>query len=732
MKMTNKPTPKPEEPGGLKGALARKPRGCGGIFFMLMLVLAAGWGVGVGMFIWMLDDAKANIRAVDDFRPKVGSRIYSADGMLLGEYTTEARQLVRLSEIPLHVQKAFIATEDHPFYRHKGVRPLAILSALKDAVRTGNVRGASTITMQIVRNITEVTGVSTERTMDRKIKEAFVALQLEREFTKDEILELYLNQIFLGGSANGVEAAAQQYFAKSCKDLTLAEAATLAGLTRSPNPNRPDMHPEAAQQRRDIVLAQMLRHGFITQEEYEEAISTQVTDSAMSYDERMKRMQEGTGIWRPNRFQAPYFVEEVRQFVRENGYADKDELLDGGLQIHTTVDMRLQQAAEKALEKKLAEIDEMTLETLTERGQEEYFVPVSGALVCLDNRPGAEGYVRAMVGGRDFDKEKYNTATQALRQPGSSIKPFVWLAAIRDGLTPSHVEIDEPITLYDGLGRPWSPANFTADFKGPVTLRYALENSINIVSVKLVLRLGMPVVRGVLQRAGITAEIDDSHRWTIALGSPDVTVLDLCTAYATIAKGGVLARPTFVEEIRDRDEFLRHKNDVRLERTLDADVCYVMTYLMQGVATYGTGARSRDLDRPRAGKTGTSNESRNVWFCGFTPDYTCVVWIGYRDNRPIGQGPDGRWLKSSREFTGGRLACPVWTEFMVAAHKGLPKRKFEVPDSVEFHNVDKSTGVLGGSFPEAFLEGTRPPVELYVPESNTVEDLMEIPTLADI
>jgi penicillin-binding protein 1A len=194
----------------------------------------------------------------------------------------------------------------------------------------------------------------------------------------------------------------------------------------------------------------------------------------------------------------------------------------------------------------------------------------------------------------------------------------------------------------------------------------------------------------------------------------------------------VLARPTFVEEIRDRDEFLRHKNDVRLERTLDADVCYVMTYLMQGVATYGTGARSRDLDRPRAGKTGTSNESRNVWFCGFTPDYTCVVWIGYRDNRPIGQGPDGRWLKSSREFTGGRLACPVWTEFMVAAHKGLPKRKFEVPDSVEFHNVDKSTGVLGGSFPEAFLEGTRPPVELYVPESNTVEDLMEIPTLADI
>ena len=357
--------------------------------------------------------------------------------MLLVEYTVEARQLVRLNEIPLHVQKAFIATEDHPFYVPKGVRPLAIVSALKDALRTGNVRGASTITMQIVRNITEVTGVSTERTMQRKIKEAFVALQLEREFTKDEILELYLNQIFLGGSANGVEAAAQQYFAKSCKDVTLAEAATLAGLSRSPNANRPDRYPEAAQQRRDIVLRQMLRHGFITREEHDAAVATRVLDSAVSYDERMKRMEEGTGVWRPNRFQAPYFVEEVRQYARANGYADKEELLEGGLQIHTTIDMRLQSAAERVLEKKLAEIDEETLKALTARGQEDYFVPITGALVCLDNRPGAEGYVRAMVGGRDFDKEKYNTATQALRQPGSSIKPFVWLAAIRDNLTPS-------------------------------------------------------------------------------------------------------------------------------------------------------------------------------------------------------------------------------------------------------------------------------------------------------
>ncbi len=730
--MSTEQRPHAEELDGLKGVLARSPRGCGGIFFMLMLVLAAAWGVGLGIFVWMLDDAKANIEAVDEFRPKVGSRIYSADGMLLGEYTVEARQLVRLNEIPLHVQKAFIATEDHPFYEHKGVRPLAVVSAVRDSMRTGHVRGASTITMQIVRNITEVTGISAERTMQRKIREAFVALQLEREFTKDEILELYLNQIFLGGSANGVEAAAQQYFAKSSRDLTLAEAATLAGLSRAPNANRPDRYPEAARQRRDIVLAQMLRHGFVSQEEYEDAVAVDIHDSVIPYDERMRRMADGTGVWRPNRFQAPYFVEEVRRFTRENGYADRDELLEGGLQIYTTVDMRLQRAAERALLSKLEEIDERTLRYLTERGQEDYFVPVTGALVCLDNRPGAEGYVRALVGGRDFDTEKFNTATQALRQPGSSIKPFVWAAAIRDGLTPSHVEVDERITLYDGLGRPWSPSNFTRDFKGPVTLRYALENSINIVSVKLVLRLGLPVVRGILQRAGITSEIDDMHRWTIALGSPDVTVLDMATAFATFARGGVYARPTLVEEIRDRDEFPRYKNEIQLERTLDPEVCYVVTHLMKGAATYGTGARSSALDRPRAGKTGTSNESRNVWFAGYTPDYTTVVWIGYRDNRPIGRGPDGRYMGSSRDYTGGRLACPVWTEFMVAAHKGLPKRDFEVPDGVEFHNVYKDTGVLGGAFREAFIRGTRPPVEMYIPETSTIEALMEMPRLADL
>lgn len=706
-------------------------RGCGGIFFCAMIVIAAVWGAGLGGFVWLLDDARANIQGLDDFRPKVGSRVYSADGAFLGEYTIETRQLVRLSEIPLQLQKAFLAIEDAKFYEHKGVRPLAFVSVARDAMRTQRLRGASTISMQIVRNLEDVTEVSKERTYQRKLKEILVALQLERELTKDEILELYLNQIFLGGSANGVESAAQLYFGKSCRDLNLSESAVLAGLTSSPNALRPDRYPTQAQARRNVVLQQMLRYGFITREQYDETVAIDIADSVISYEERLKRIAEGRGVWTRDRFQAPYFVEEVRRFIMGRGYVDRDELLENGLQIHTTIDMRLQQAAETALLSHLEAFDEKILKYLKDRGQEDYFVPVSGALVCIDNRPGYEGYVRAMVGGRDFETEKFNTATQALRQPGSSVKPFIWAAAIANGYTPSHIEIDEPITLLDELNRRWSPKNFTGDFKGPVSLRYSLEQSINIVSVKLVMRLSMPVVRTYMQRAGISTEISDMHKRTIALGSPDVTVLDMCTSFATFAKMGLYAPPVFVEEIRDRDDFRMYKGQVSLKRVMPANVAYVLTYLMQGAATYGTGARSADLARPRAGKTGTSNESRNVWFCGYTPYYTAVVWMGYRDNRPLGKGPDNRNMGSSRDYTGGRLACPIWTQFMVAAHKGLPVRDFDVPEGIVFYNVDRRTGVLGGNFREAFIEGTRPPERVVVFADETVEDMMETPILEE-
>ena len=686
----------------------RRRRGCAGIFFAFLVIGGALAGACLGAFLWALDDAKTKITVLDRFRPKIGSKVYSDDGVLLGEFLSEeARQLVNLSEMPLHLQKAFIATEDDKFYHHKGVRPDAILNALLYIVRTGNLRGGSTITQQLVRNIDPEKLVSREQTVRRKVQEALVALQVERQYTKDEILELYLNQVFFGISAWGVEAAAQQYFAKSCRELTLGESAMLAGLTRAPNANEPLHHPENALRRRDIVLEQMLENEMITQEEYEAALAESLDDSVVTREERAQLKAAGHEIWTPRDFKAPYFVEDVRKFILHELGADKEDVFGNGLEIHTTLDMRMQEAAENALLPALDAFDEQKQKDLARAGREDEFVPVSGALVCIDNRPGFKGYIRAMVGGRDFSKEKYNTASQARRQPGSSVKPFVWAAAIGElGMTPSDIIIDEPYERIDGAGRIWAPVNFDGKFNGPMTLRRALEKSVNIVSIKLLERVGMPIVRSYMQRAGIHSPIDESHVRTLALGTAEVTALEHCTAYSTFANGGLRHEPFYVTEIKDRDGLTRDRpRPGSVTRAFPPEVAFEVTYLLEGVAQWGTGSRTRDLGRPRAGKTGTSNESCNVWFCGFTPDFTCVVWMGYRDNHPLGRGI---------RFTGGRLASPIWTTFLKSVYEvfELPVKDFDPPDGIVFYNVDRETGVLGGSFPEAFIIGTAPPTEM--------------------
>ncbi|MCP4642450.1 MAG: hypothetical protein GY851_18540 [bacterium] len=708
----------------------RAARGCGAVFFAFMVILAGVWGGALGAFVHLLEGSETTIAALDEFRPKVGSRVYSSDGELLGEYSREWRQLVPLNEMPLALKKAFVATEDDKFYTHRGVRPDAILNAVVYRLQTGRTRGGSTITQQLVRNVDPL-NVGLEVTIQRKLREAVVALQVERLYTKDEILELYLNQLFLGGRAQGVEAAAQQYFSKSCRDLTLGESALMAGLARAPNKNRPDRHPENALARKKIVLDQMVANGLVSQAEYDVAMAENLDDSLVTPEERAEMMMKGEGKLRPNQFLAPYFVEEARTRTMDAGYVTDEELYQQGLQIYTTLDMGLQRAAEAALLPWLDSFDELKLEYLKKREREDEFVPVSGGLVCIDNRPGYEGYVRALVGGRDWDKEQFNTVTQALRQPGSSVKPYVWSVALSQGMTPSTIIFDEPLTRYDGLGRKWAPANFDGEFHGPVSLRVALQKSINIVSIKLVERVGVPLIRKFMQDAGVSTPINSNIGTTIALGTPDVTVLDQCVAYSTFAKGGVHTPPLFLTEIRDRDAFIRHKSLIRRKPgAIDEDVAYVMTYLMQGVAAWGSGHRTRELDRPRAGKTGTTNKSRNVWFCGFTPQYTCVVWIGYRDNRSLGEG---RRFTNGQQFTGGAVASPVWTKFMVDAHKTLPKLDFKRPPGVVFYKVDRTTGLAGGSFDEAFVSGTAPPTEVPAfHENDALEKMMETQFLENI
>lgn len=697
-------------------APGRVRRGCGWLFFLIMLVVGAAWGAGLGAFVWIVDDAKSTIATLEDFRPRIGSKVYSSDGELLGEFSTDYRQLVRLSEMPLNLQLAFIAREDATFYEHRGVRPMRLIAAVMAQLQGGR-GGGSTITQQVVRNVDDLQ-VGKEVTYQRKIREIIVALQVERQFTKDEILELYLNQIFLGISANGVESAAQQYFGKSCRELSLGECATLAGLTNSPNERNPIKNLNKARTERDKVLDDMLENGFITQAVNERTKAEDLAESVMTPEKREAQRADGKGVWKPNRFAAPYFVEEVRQFILDE--FKKDQVFGDGLEVYTTVDMRLQRAAESALLGTLDEFDKKRLDQLKRAGKEDEFLPVSGALVCIDNREPYKGFVRALVGGRDFEKEKFNTATQARRQAGSSIKPFVWAAAIANGRTPSTIIVDEPMTRAGGNGKTWSPKNFDGKYGGPTTLRHALEKSVNIVSVKLVEQLGVPLVRSYLEDCGIRTNVEGL---TIGLGTSEVTPLEHCAAYSTFVNQGMHYDPVMIREIRDRDGLPRYdyRDYAKATQALDPAVAYVVLSMLEGVCTpdpkiglYPTGHRTSALERPRGGKTGTTNFSRDVWFCGATTDYTTVVWVGYRDNRPLGKGAD---------YTGGRLACPIWTKFMLEAEDGLPKRDFEKPDGVTFFDIDRIRGTRGGSYKEAYLTGTAPPEAWSPPaEAAPVED----------
>jgi penicillin-binding protein 1A len=710
------------------------PRGCAGLFVSIMLVVAAAWGAGLGVMVFILEGSGGTMEALEEFRPKIGSKVYSADGELLGEFAVESRQVISLNEIPVTLQMAFLATEDHTFYTHKGVRPLALANAALGVLRGNKPRGASTITQQIIRNI-ESTGISKEVTIQRKVREMMFALQVEREFTKDEILELYLNQIFLGVSAYGVEAASHQYFSHGVDELTLGESAMLAGLTRAPNKNNPFYYPENAETRRDIVLAQMLRNEFITQQEHDAAVLEDMDESVVLPSERAALGDVGTKAWRPGKFLAPYFVEEVRQFIGKppppyeiSGSAE--DLHVDGLEITTTIDMRLQKAAEEIVAAAREAFDVKKMEYLKKRNREAEFKPVFASLVCLDNRPGMEGFIRAMVAGADFDEKKFNLATQAKRQPGSSVKPFVWLAAIDKGLTGSSIIVDEPIIRYDALGRRWSPKNFDGEHHGPTPLRKGLEKSVNSISVKLVERFGMPVVRSYLQDAGFRQPINDDVGLTLALGTKETIILDHAVCYSTLALGGNRFSPTMILSIKDRDGFsrfdyrdFRMKPQLYTRNALPEDAVYVIVNMLEGVCTadpkrafYPSGRRTERLGRPRAGKTGTSNLSKDAWFCGFTPQYTCIVWFGYEDATPLGSGI---------AYTGGALASPVWTDFMIEAHEGLPVEEFRVPPGVKFHMVDRLNGLAGDDWNAAFIRGTTPPTEMPSLMDLRVEDHLE-------
>jgi penicillin-binding protein 1B len=592
------------------------------------------------------------------------------------------RRPVRLAAVPAVLTQAVLAAEDHRFFDHGGVDARAVLRALWVNLRRGEVaQGGSTLTQQLVKNLL----LSPRRTWDRKLREAGLATMLEWRYGKAQILEAYLNTIYLGQHGNagiyGVGAAARSYFGKDVERLGLAEAALLAGMIRAPNSYSPAQNPDRARDRRDTVLARMRELGLIDEE-----------DRARASRERV-RARSGT----LPRLLAPYFLDHVRAQV-EQPQAEDGVLGGGGLRIYTTLDPVLQRAAQAAVTRGLDRLEGRYKHLRRkENGQR-----LQAALVALDPETGE---IRALVGGRDYVQSQFNRAIHARRQPGSAFKPFVYLAALGVGprgepprLTPVSVIRDEPFSVQVGRDT-WSPRNYENRFEGPVSVRRALEQSLNAATYQVAAEVGLPAVVRRARDAGFTSPLQPVP--ALALGSFEVTPIELAGAYATLANYGERRPPTAVRAIVDRAGQIEEPARARAP-ALRADEAYLLTHLLRGVVDRGTGAAARTLgvDGVVAGKTGTSNDGRDAWFVGYTPRLVALVWVGF-DERDV--------LKLS----GGQAALPIWADFMRAAMTALPSGGFTVPATVTLRDVDPSNGKLATrycpvSLREAFLGGTEP------------------------
>jgi penicillin-binding protein 1A len=550
-------------------------------------------------------------------RPSI--TLMSSDGALLATYGDLFGDPVGVRDMPKYLPDAVIATEDRRFYSHFGVDLFGLVRAVFINLRAGRVvQGGSTITQQLAKNLF----LTPERTLGRKIQEMELSLWLEHKFTKDQLLEIYLNRVYLGAGTYGVDAAAHRYFGKSARQVTLYESAILAGLLKAPTKFSPARDRERAAARAAQVLANMVDAGFITE------------DQAAAAAKQSVQLAEVASSRSNNHYFADWIVEQLADF---GGIASQD------LTVVTTLDARLQAAAEAAV-----------AETMARDGQK----AAAGQAALVAMTP--DGAVRAMVGGRDYGGSQFNRATQALRQPGSAFKPFVYLAGLEAGLRPSNRFIDGPISIGN-----WQPHNYTNRYLGDISLADAFAQSINTVAVQVEMRAGVSRVVAAAHRVGITAELTNDA--SLALGTSEVTLLELTGAYAVFANGGMGVWPHGIVEIRDRrGKVLFQRGGSGLGRAIAPDIAAEMTELMTGVMIRGTG-KGAALDRPAAGKTGTTQDSRDALFVGFTADLVAGVWLGNDDNTPM------------NKVTGGTLPAQTWKAFMMAASQGMPVRPLASP-----------------------------------------------------
>jgi penicillin-binding protein 1A len=780
-------------------------------FSTLLLLLIIGI-VAIGGVFWYYGQSLPDYRALADYEPPITTRLYAGDGRLMTEYAVEKRVFVPIDAIPQKVIAAFLAAEDKSFYTHSGIDPMGLARAVLTNVRNmGSNRrpvGASTITQQVAKNFL----LTNEVSIDRKVKEAILAMRIEQTYTKDKILELYLNEIYLGYGSYGVAAAALNYFNKSLDQLTVAEAAYLAALPKAPNNYHPVRKHEAAVERRNWVVSRMLEDGHISAEQAREAVAQPLETHSRDETEYVKG--------------GDYFAEEVRrQLISEYGEA---ELYKGGLVVRTTLDPHLQHLATQSLQRGLLDYDRrhgwrapvdhadlpadsakaLWLKVLTavprpkgalDRWDLAIVLDASGAdakiglsdgstatiplselkwarpwkekqrlgpavrsasdvlnlgdVILVEPMPAAEidkkdankgpiyylrqvpnvnggmvamdphtGRVLAMAGGWSIEASEFNRATQALRQPGSSFKPFVYLAALENGYTPSTLVLDAPFVYDQGPGLPkWRPKNYSGQYYGPSTLRIGIEKSRNLMTVRLAQAVGMERVAAKAETFGI-----DEHfpkMLAASLGAGETTVLRMTTAYGMLANGGKRLVPTLIDRIQDRNGRTIYRHDTRScdacadvfwtdqpmpdipdtrEQISDPRSVYQIVHIMEGVITAGTGRRLASLGVPMAGKTGTTNDNYDTWFMGFTPDLVVGVFVGFDEPRTLGG-----------HETGSSTALPVFQTFMEQALKGQAVRPFPVPPGIQFMRINHDTGAFaqpGDSdvIREAFKTGSGP------------------------
>jgi len=766
------------------------------LFGWLFGVSAFTLVVAIGVAAAYLDGITKDLpdyTVLKDYQPPVTTRVHAADGTLLAEYAHQRRLFQPIETVPPLVVDAFISAEDKDFFSHHGIAVDGVIRAVRDNLAqhfgggTGPQVGGSTITQQVAKNFL----LSSEQTWDRKVKEAVLAVRIDSTYSKDKILELYLNEIFLGLNSYGIAAAALNYFDKALYQLDISEIAYLAGLPKGPNNYNPFRHPQAAIDRRNYVLDRMVENGYITAAQ---------RDAAEKESLNVSPRQSGSQL-----YSAEYFTEEVRRDLAS--LYGEDQLYGGGLSVRTTLEPKMQEEARKALMdglisydqnagfrqpvatvdissgdwasalyaiQPLSDVPEWTLAVVlsTDKsgariglrpggdirgrmlgdrvtgtlanadskwvkkgvskvltvGDVVYTAPVSGkpgaysveqvpeiegALVAMDPRTGR---VQALVGGFSYAESEFNRATQALRQPGSSFKPIVYSAALDNGYTPDSVVLDAPIEVKNADGTVWKPENYEQDFLGPRTLRRGLELSRNVMTVRLAQDIGMPLIADYAKLFGIYDHL--MPVLAMALGAGETTDLKMTSAYATIANGGRKIVPTLIDRIQDRYGKTVYRHDQRVcdgcnvrrwsnqpepliidnrPQVLDPMTAYQITSMMEGVVQRGTGTYAKRLNRPVAGKTGTSSDYKDAWFIGFTPQLVCGVYIGFDKPRSIGKGQ-----------TGGAIAVPVFTSFMQAALAGQPPTPFNMPAGMTTAMVDPETGVAAQPGQTAVLEAFKP------------------------